>query len=70
MHEVYNWLKFMEHSRFYGFISIKAIENKIKKINQKSMEAYWDDFFFIFQKVNFNLGNSNFRKKSYKLLTL
>ena len=28
MHEAYNWLKFMGHSRFYGFISIKAIKNK------------------------------------------
>ncbi len=34
------------------------------------MEAYWVELFFIFQKVNFNLGNSNFRNKSYKLLTL
>ena len=68
MHEAYDLLKFMEHSRFYGFISIKAITNKIKKYKEETMEAYWGELFF--QKVNFNLGNSIFRKKSYKLLTL
>jgi hypothetical protein len=46
----------MEHSQFYGTISI--YRSTLGRIC------------FIFQKVNFNLGNSNFRKKSYKLLIL
>jgi hypothetical protein len=46
MHGAYNWLKFMEHSRFYGFISIKAIKNRIKKINKKLWKRIGVNYFF------------------------
>lgn len=52
-----------------GPFQSKQYKKKIKKEKIRNLwKRSWGDlFFFIFQKVNFNLSNSNFRKKLHKL---